>query len=87
MMRCIRFARGTENCCVIYCAQIRRLLINTFDPKLHLRANCHLLADWLNTDIEQGGGTAFLDATKPFPFEAEAEAFARVRGKHMISHI
>src|SRR5687767_6891434 len=37
--------------------------------KVQLGAGSSRLEGWLNTDIEPGDGLAYLDATKPFPFD------------------
>lgn len=40
---------------------------------------------WLNTDIEQGEGLAYLDATKPFPLDSGS--FHYVFSEHVIVHL
>lgn len=73
--------------------QIMREDVRTFNaylashpsPKLHLGSSNHLLSGWMNTDLEPGEGSAFLDATKPFPLPSES--FDCVHAEHMIEHI
>ena len=53
--------------------------------KLQLGAGSSRLAGWLNTDIEPGEGLAYLDATKPFPFEDGSIHY--IFSEHVIEHL
>jgi len=54
--------------------------------KVQLGAGGSRLKGWLNTDIEPGGdGLAYLDATKPFPFEDGAIHY--IFSEHVIEHL
>jgi predicted SAM-dependent methyltransferase len=53
--------------------------------KLHVGAGKNPVPGWLNTDYDPCPGIAFLDATKPFPFENNIFEF--VYSEHMIEHI
>ena len=54
--------------------------------KVQLGAGSSRLAGWLNTDIEPGGdGLAYLDATKPFPFEDGSIHY--IFSEHVIEHL
>jgi predicted SAM-dependent methyltransferase len=65
------------------------LVRNYFDHeaswKLHVGTGKNSLPGWLNTDYEPSPGIAFLDATKPFPFDNNI--FEYVYSEHMIEHI
>jgi predicted SAM-dependent methyltransferase len=53
--------------------------------KVQLGAGASRLAGWLNTDIEPGEGLAYLDATKPFPFEDGSVHY--IFSEHVIEHL
>jgi predicted SAM-dependent methyltransferase len=54
--------------------------------KLQVGAGFTLLDGWLSTDIHpQYNGSAFLDATKPFPFEDGSLDY--IYSEHMIEHV
>ena len=54
--------------------------------KVQLGAGGSRLKGWLNTDIEPGGdGLAYLDATKPFPFEDGSIHY--IFSEHVIEHL
>ena len=60
-------------------------LASSNEPKLHLGANCHCLAGWLNTDLVPGDGVSIIDATRPYPLPPDTFHF--VYAEHMIEHI
>ena len=53
--------------------------------KLQLGAGVNTLPGWLNTDIDPAEGTAFLDASKPFPIPDAS--FHYVFSEHVIEHL
>jgi predicted SAM-dependent methyltransferase len=53
--------------------------------KLHVGAGKNPVPGWLNTDYDPCPGVAFIDATKPFPFDNNIFEF--VYSEHMIEHI
>ena len=53
--------------------------------KVQLGAGSSRLEGWLNTDIEPGDGLAYLDATKPFPFEDDSVHY--IFSEHLIEHL
>jgi predicted SAM-dependent methyltransferase len=53
--------------------------------KVQLGAGSSRLEGWLNTDIEPGDGLAYLDATKPFPFENDSVHY--IFSEHVIEHL
>jgi predicted SAM-dependent methyltransferase len=53
--------------------------------KVQLGAGASRLKGWLNTDIEPGDGLAYLDATKPFPFEDGSIHY--IFSEHVIEHL
>ena len=54
--------------------------------KVQLGAGSSRLPGWLNTDIEPGGdGLAYLDATRPFPFEDDSVHY--IFSEHVIEHL
>jgi predicted SAM-dependent methyltransferase len=53
--------------------------------KVQLGAGASRLKGWLNTDIEPGDGLAYLDATKPFPFDDGAIHY--IFSEHVIEHL
>ena len=53
--------------------------------KVQLGAGQSRLVGWLNTDIEPGYGLAYLDATKPFPFEDDSVHY--IFSEHVIEHL
>jgi predicted SAM-dependent methyltransferase len=53
--------------------------------KLHIGASDKSLPGWLNTDIERHPGVAYLDCTRPFPFESDT--FDYVYSEHFIEHL
>ena len=53
--------------------------------KLQIGAGSSRLPGWLNTDIEAGDGLAYLDATKPFPFEDGSLHY--IFSEHVIEHL
>ena len=53
--------------------------------KLQIGAGSSRLQGWLNTDIEPGDGLAYLDATKPFPFEDGTLHY--IFSEHVIEHL
>jgi predicted SAM-dependent methyltransferase len=55
-------------------------------PRLHLGAGSDCMEGWLNTDIVPANArVAFLDMTKPFPFEDETFDF--IYSEHCIEHV
>lgn len=55
-------------------------------PKLHLGCGGNILPGWLNTDLAPRSlEVAFLDATRPFPFDDATFDF--VYTEHMIEHL
>jgi predicted SAM-dependent methyltransferase len=54
-------------------------------PKLQIGTGKNALVGWLNTDYAPLPGSAFLDATRQFPF-ADA-SFAFIYSEHMIEHV
>lgn len=65
---------------------IRRYMSSHAVRKLQIGAGFTKLDGWLSTDLEPRDKTsAFLDATKPFPFEDRT--FDYVYSEHMIEHI
>jgi predicted SAM-dependent methyltransferase len=53
--------------------------------RLQIGAGSSRHAGWLNTDIEPGDGLAYLDATKPFPFEDGTLHY--IFHEHVIEHL
>jgi predicted SAM-dependent methyltransferase len=53
--------------------------------KVQIGAGSSRLEGWLNTDIEPGDGLAYLDATKPFPFEDNSIHY--IFSEHVIEHL
>lgn len=67
-------------------AVFQEYLANHEVRKLHIGAGDGGLDGWFNTDIEPGADDVFfLDATKPFPFDAGTFDYAY--SEHMIEHI
>jgi predicted SAM-dependent methyltransferase len=66
-------------------AIIERYLREQPIRKVQLGAGGSRLAGWLNTDIEPGEGLAYLDATKPFPFEDGSIHY--LFSEHVIEHL
>lgn len=65
---------------------IKRYLSSNEIKKLQLGAGSSFLDGWLGTDIvPQSDNIAFLDATKPFPFDDDI--FDCIYSEHMIEHI
>ena len=53
--------------------------------RLQIGAGTNVRPGWLNTDIEQRDGIAYLDATEPFPLENGT--FHYVYSEHVIEHL
>lgn len=53
--------------------------------KLQIGAGVNLLPGWLNTDIDPAEGTAYLDASKPFPIRDGS--FKYVFSEQVIEHL
>ena len=53
--------------------------------RLQLGAGSSRHPGWLNTDVEPGDGLAYLDATKPFPFEDGSLDY--IFSEHVIEHL
>ncbi len=54
--------------------------------KLHIGAGQNILAGWLNSDIyTKNNKTAYLDASKPFPFPCDT--FHYIFSEHFIEHL
>jgi predicted SAM-dependent methyltransferase len=66
-------------------ALIQRYFESETQRKLHVGAGKNPVQGWLNTDYDPLPGVAYLDATKPFPFDSNAFEF--VYSEHMIEHI
>jgi len=66
-------------------AVIERYMREHQTRKVQLGAGASRLQGWLNTDIEPGDGLAYLDATKPFPFEDDSVHY--IFSEHVIEHL
>lgn len=64
---------------------IRDYFSQSTTPKLHIGCSSRLLPGWLNTDVELHKGVAYLDCTKPFPFDSNTLSF--VFCEHFIEHL
>ena len=65
---------------------INNYLDNHDVKKLQIGCQAQLLTDWLNVDIEpKSREVAFMDATKPFPFQDGT--FDYIFSEHMVEHI
>ena len=64
---------------------IERYMRDHQTRKVQLGAGSSRLEGWLNTDIEPGDGLAYLDATKPFPFEDDSVHY--IFSEHLIEHL
>lgn len=53
--------------------------------RLHIGSGDNHLAGWLNTELCPRGDEIYLDATRPFPFDANT--FELIYTEHMIEHI
>lgn len=65
--------------------QIRAYVARETVRKLHIGASNRPLAGWLNTDLEQHAGLAYLDCTQPFPLGSGL--FDYVFCEHFIEHL
>jgi predicted SAM-dependent methyltransferase len=63
----------------------RRYLATHSTTGLQIGCGSNPLEGWLNTDLVPRGDQIYLDATRRFPFPAEA--FTYVYSEHMIEHI
>ena len=64
---------------------VREYVRNTTPRKLQIGAGRSALEGWLNTDIAELPGLAFLDAAAPFPLEDRT--FRYVFSEHVIEHL
>lgn len=64
---------------------IRRYLDGANVRGLHVGCGANRLPGWLNTELSPREDEIYLDATRPFPFPANA--FEYVYSEHMIEHI
>lgn len=64
---------------------VRKYLNSNKPKKLHLGAGFNVLPGWLNTDLNPGKETLYLDFTKPFPFPDAS--FDYVFNEHTIEHV
>ena len=66
-------------------AIIAAYMSNERVKRLQIGAGSSRQPGWLNTDIEPGDGLAYLDATKPFPFEDASLHY--IFSEHVIEHL
>lgn len=62
-----------------------RYLATHARPALHIGCGDNELRGWLNTELCPRGGQIYLNAAKPFPFDAGVFSF--IYSEHMIEHI
>lgn len=62
-----------------------KYLSATNTKKLHIGCGDNFLEGWLNTDLNSSDNIGYLDAGKPFPFQAESFQF--IFSEHLFEHL
>jgi predicted SAM-dependent methyltransferase len=71
----------------LWAFQLRSMLANPVEDRLHVGAGTHPIPGWLNTDLvaSRHPPIARLDITRPLPFDNETFRF--IFSEHLIEHV